>query len=420
MSIDWHGEIAKEKRDTAARRATFRAFIIGAIVALILIGGLVDYILSQPSPALVIVILSATPASSATGDPRTATAQEIIARTEIAIALTSGAPTLIPTIVPTTAGAKMPSSLPDQLAEYAYNAKLPADQRLTFYRWLPIAAKPGYRLLGAQWNNSKRLLYIAHARTETLSSCNSPANADDAYWMVDVAHYPASVVGQLRYPMMVSPKRIAFDAQDNAYILAADCKQQTYAIFKFNTRGQWVDTFPLIGGTDLTVTADNRLLVAVSGYADTSIPQAHLLELHSNPDGGLQQVADFNSGNPSGFFRALLASTSLYTVWDEPKVPERLSQRPLPAAVVTDIPSRSTQSAIAFEDPSTGVVVPSLDNLVSENGQLFGLSLTRRAIMQLPLAADPFLVFPINRMYARTFAIAPDFWLLAGPPDPLP
>jgi hypothetical protein len=421
LTIDWHGENAKAKRESAVRRATIRAFLIGAILAVIGIGGVVVYIQSRPVPTTVTLIVIATPAPTATSDPRTATAQEASARTAIAVALTSGAPTHTPTLAPTIAGDQPPSDLPDQLAAYRYDRRGSGAPRLTFQTWLPISARVGYHLSGARFDQRGRL-YVAHARSAQLSSCNAPANADDAYWIIDLGQDPANakIVGQLRSPMMVSPKRIAFDGQNNAYILAADCKQQTYAVFKFDARGQWVDTFPIIGGTDLAVTVDNRLLVAITGYADSTIPQAHLLELVSDPaSGALKQIAQFDSGSPAGFYRALLADPTqagtLSVLWVEPKVPERLSQLTFTPAQTTIMPGGTMSATI---ETSQGIAVPSLDNLTSQNGQVFGLGLTRRVIFQL--AAGQITPIPFGKLYARTFAIGPDYWLLVGPPDALP
>ena len=419
MTIDWHGDNAKRKRDNAVRRATVRAFVIGAMLAVIGVGALAVFGLSQAvPPQLITQIVSATPLPTATSDPLTATAAEAAARTLIAVALTGGAPTRTPTTA-ATVPAGGASTNPDQVAQFRAAPDSSGQKQLTFVQWLPIQAEPGYQFRGAQFD-PHGLLYIAHSRGEGdgIAQCNMPADADDAYWIIDVSANPPYRVGELRDPMLVSPKRIAFDSKGNAYVLAADCKQQSYAVFSFNAQGRWVDTFPIIGGIDLAVSADDRLFVAVTGYASATVPQAHLLELRRDQgSGALQQVAQFNSGNPAGFYRALLAGTpsdaTLWGAWVEPNVPERLAR--LGVSTADDSGGTPGSADLQSLDTSQGIPIPAVDNLARDQQRLFGLSLSRRAIGAL--SDTPIQVIPFSGLYARTLAVQGNSFYMAGPPD---
>jgi hypothetical protein len=245
-------------------------------------------------------------------------------------------------------------------------------------------------------------------------------DTNEAYWLIDPK--TAQLVRRIDYSAMVSPNRIAFDSQANVYILGVDCKQRVHAVFKFDRSGHWIDTFPIVGGNDLAITVNDRILVALSGFVNDSVPQAHLIELSSNPQTGkLAQVATLQIGTAiGGHFRSLLIFMSsddyLFMVWAGVDAPDHLES----FGAVAEVPLAGLNAGFLQDGPihdTAGNL--QVDNLDHVGVSIVGLSLDRRNAVLFTNPQGGALTFPIPGLRATSFAIDPSstHWFVVGQPD---
>lgn len=437
---DWHGDKAKRERQRTIRVVSERAFVLGmaATTVLILLGIIVATRIQSGIPVnITVAAINPSPLnleinpSQATQEAerilnmtQTSVHNELVdtmvAAAETATAFPSPTSTLGPTHLPPT-----PTPLgPTQLVEYRLKPSgtesdgLP---RLTEIRVLPVKPISGYVFGGARVGPDG-YLYVAHSRDLDITACN----ANEAYWIIDTQN--GQKVDQIADASLVSPKRIAFDSAHNAYVLAVDCKQRAHAIFKFDAQRNWVDTFPIIGGDDLAITGDDRILVAISGFADNSVPQPHLIELQSDlKTGKLFQVMPLNIGDiADGHYRSILILSTgtqpevndlLYLIWAGSASFDQIQSIELKPATAIDTLSDSALQT----DPIYDVVGRvQIDNLALADGNtIVGLSLDQRHIAQFQSRAGQVLSFPIPGMVATSFAIDPvtQYWFMTGQPE---
>ncbi len=435
---DWHGEKAKRERQRAIRAASERAFVLGmAATALLIVIGIIVAVRIQTVPFVPIrdggPIVIAPPYDVQTlyfsGTSAVVTAQEanrlfgvtqtaahiaqvdtMVAAAETATAMPSPTLTTLPNPTPT-----LPAS--SRLFEYEYAS----NAGLTQVRPLPVMPMAGYSFGGARVGPEGHL-YVTHTRTLDIAACDP----NEAYWIIDTQS--GQKIDQIADPSLISPKRIAFDSVGNAYVLATDCKWRVHALFKFDTHRHWIDTFPIVGGDDLTITSDDRVLVALSGFADNSVPQPHLIELRSDPTTGkLFQEATLKIGaDPDGHYRSILIVNTntqprgpdfLYLVWTGSSAFDQLQGIGVaPNLTLENVRDSALQSG-PIRDNSGAVQIDNLAMIGS--GTLVGLTLDHRHAVLFLNPNGQVLAFPIPGLNVASFAIDPttQHWFIAGQPD---
>jgi hypothetical protein len=307
-----------------------------------------------------------------------------------------------------------------QLAEYSLAVTSGGLPGLTQKRKLSVTPLAGYGFVGTRFGPDGHL-YVAHTRGLDTAVCDP----NEAYWIVDTQS--GQKIDQISDPALTSPKRIAFDSQSNVYILATDCKQRVHAVFKFDARHHWVDTFPIIGGDDLAVTSDDRVVVAISGFADNSVSQPHLIELQSDSNGRLYQYATLKIGaDPGGhyrsitIFRALNRSDFVYMVWASNADFDRLQSIGMNSSVTWEnLDDTALQGGPIYDNQHA----LQIDNLATTDGStLVGLALDRQHAVTFQNPSGQVVSFPIPGLIAMSFAIDPttQHWFIAGQPNGVP
>ncbi|MHB8625878.1 MAG: NHL repeat-containing protein [Aggregatilineales bacterium] len=445
---DWHGEKAKRERQRTIRAASERAFVLGmAATALLIVIGIIVAVRIQIVPIVPVrsdrPIVIAPPYDVQTlyfyGTSAVATAQEanrLLGLTQTAAHIaqvdTMGAaaetatampsPTLTP--VPTLPAVVPTVSESSRLFEYVYNAGSFASNglpSLAQVRALPVLPMAGYSFGGAQVGPEGHL-YVTHTRDQDIAACDP----NEAYWIIDTQS--GQKIDQIADPSLISPKQIAFDSAGNAYVLATDCKWRVHAVFKFDTHRHWIDTFPIVGGDDLTITSDDRILVALSGFADNSIPQPHLIELRSDPTTGkLFQEATLKIGaDPDGRYRSILIVNTntqprrpdfLYLVWTTYSAFDQLQSIGLAPNLTLENVRDSALQTGPIRDNLGAVQVDNLAMIGS--GMVVGLTLDHHSAVQFQNPNGQVITFPIPGLNVASFAIDPttQHWFIAGQPD---
>ena len=456
---DWHGEKAKRERQQAMRAASERAFVLGMMVTALLIGigiFVAIKILAAPRPdsrptltdqpgsfigirvlptfdtidvtataeaAFRLWNVTGTAVQVARVDTMVAAAETATARPTVTpTPFLSATPDPSPTLLPTIANA-LPS-IATQITEFSL---MPASAvsngvpSLKPIRVLPVIPLVGYGFAGTRYGTDGNL-YVAHTRGLDIAVCDP----NEAYWIIDTT--TGQKIDQIADPSMVSPKSIAFDSDANAYILATDCKQRVHAVFKFDGHHKWVDTFPIVGGDDLAVTSDKRIVVALSGFADNSVAQPHLIELRSDPGTGrLYQYATLKIGaDPDGHFSSLTIIRVynlpnwydfVYMVWTSPSDFDHLQSIGMNSTVAWEnLTDSALQSGPIYENNHALQV----DNLATPDGAtIYGLALDgRRAVQFQSQTGQQTVLFPIPGLNATAFAIdtTSKHWFVAGQP----
>ncbi len=389
---DWHGEKGKRKREQTIRSASIRAFVISSSV------GFLIFVISAW-----IVLQHRFDATPPKGLPATQYFNDINADLT-AIAADAARSTM------TAQPIQSDRIFAGDFVTQPGTPTLPAPQA-------QIGPLAGYHFTGMQFGPDGNL-YAAHTRGLGITDCA----ADEAYWVID--SHSMQTVRKITYASLVSPKRIAFDSQDNAYIIAADCQRRAEALFKFSASGEWIDIFPLPDGEradDIAISSDNQILLAISYTQAESSPQPHLLEIHTNSGNGRFTTADAAQiGNEVGgrylSLKMVPLPTShadyLYMAWLNSDRGEELQSLILNA-----------QSDFAAMNPAnlqiSTLVAPGdflIDNLANAGQTVYGLREDRRfgVVCYDPVANNVLTSIPISD--SGSFAIDPHThqWFLAG------